>query len=121
CRIDARVGVILAKNRYSWCAGEGCTGRRRWRNGDRTGKGRRIAARRIEACHSDNFLLLNAIRGDGANLRQHVLPRVEDSSAGAKHGLIFAANVPGEADARLEHLVVVRDFPGRWKSWIAQI
>src|SRR5207244_225654 len=59
--------------------------------------------------------------GDGANLRQHVLPRVEDSRVGAKHGLIFAANVPGEADARLEHLVVVRDFPGRWKSWIAQI
>src|SRR5205814_4215451 len=66
-------------------------------------------------------LLLNAIGGNGTDLREHILTGIEDTCIGAQCGLAVAKNVPGETEARLEHFVLVGNFSGRRKIGIAEI
>ena len=40
-------------------------------------------------------LLLYAVGGDGADFRQHILPRVEDSGAAAERRFAIAENIVG--------------------------
>ena len=74
-----------------------------------------------EASPRSNLLLLDAVSGEGANLREHVLARVEYAIAGSQSGFPVAANVPSKAYAWLELLVLVRKEPGRREVWIAQV
>src|SRR4030095_2567115 len=77
--------------------------------------------RRTECGACGKRLLLDTVRGDRADLRQHVLPRIEDTPACPESRLSVPTNVPCEAESRLKHLVLVGNFPVRGKRRITQI
>src|SRR5690348_15926767 len=86
-RIDARVLVIATEDPHAAAAGERITsagshgrGRRHYSRPDRTNAGDR--------------LLLHAVGRDRADLRKHVLARVEDAVARAEHRFAVMPNVP---------------------------
>ena len=47
-------------------------------------------------------LLLHAVGGDGADLGQHILTRIEDAGAATQNRLAVAEDVIRKAEARLE-------------------
>src|SRR5260370_14680276 len=106
--VNAGVRIVLAKYRYARlerkrgrCAYD--TGIRRCRAKDRALLAN--AGNLKEACTRRNFLLLDAVRSNGANLGEHVLARVENAVARTKCGFAVAADVPSETHTRLEFLI----------------
>src|SRR5215470_7459303 len=63
-----------------------------------TGPRRPAAKRRL----SKERALLDAVRGNGANLGKHVLMSIVDAITSPQIGLVVVENVPSEADPRLE-------------------
>src|SRR5229473_4050068 len=129
-RVDARIGVILAENGHARLEGkcswrkrlDGRDSRVRWRRTTRrifaaSARGRSHRERK-ETCACGDLLLLDAVRGNGADLRQHILACIENAITRAQDGLALAANVPGKTDAGLKFLVLIWELSGGREGWI---
>src|SRR5262245_5642744 len=64
--------------------------------------------RRVCEQAAGNRLLLDAVGCYRTNLRQHILPRVVDSPTRSQHRPALLCQIPGESNAWLEHLLLVR-------------
>src|SRR5713226_2747540 len=116
--VDTWILVVLTKHSHADTGWRRSAGWGRILNGCRIGP---VSRGGIESGACRERLLLNAVGSDGAHLSEHVLPGVEDPPACAKSRLAVAKDVPGETEARLKLLVLIRDKAGRWKLWIGQI
>src|SRR5439155_21749635 len=123
-RINPWIRIVFTE--YGHAGSDRKRSRRNRRRHNDAGVRRKIAARRIEKPASwrqagRDRLLLDAIRRDRADLRQHVLTSVVDSPAATQDRPPVSCGVPGKAQARLKHLFLIVNRPIGWKKRIAQI
>src|SRR5207249_4226224 len=122
-RVNAWIRIIFTE--YGHACSDRKSSRRNRRRHDHTRVRRKIAARRIEKPAGKSAgrdrLLLDAVRRDGAHLRQHVLTRVVDSPAATQDRPPVPCGVPGKTQARLKHFLLIVNRPIGWKKRIAQI
>src|SRR5215813_2618900 len=80
-RVDARIRIGLAEYRHAGSHWKGLRRNRRWHQHARVR--RKIAARRVEKPARNwpgrDRLLLDAVRRDRTDLRQHILARIVDA------------------------------------------